>query len=140
MKHDRPWDEISEEERRTSYADWRRNGSVGNFADKEELVRSYARHLLSQGEKPTRKRIEDMLESTGRGYSRSRTHLSQALRGGPDGKWFDLTPLKFPNSRPVIANGKPYHSIRAAAEGEGCAVETVRNRIHAGRGGWRYAD
>lgn len=139
---DRDWDKISEEAKRTSYADWRGNGRAGTFIRKDELIRSYARHLLAKGEKPTRERIEEMLEATGRGYSRSRCYLSRALRGGPNGHWGDLAPLKLPKGRPhqVIAEGKPHPSIRAAAEAHGIAVETVRKRIHAGREGWRYAD
>ena len=139
---DRTWDEISEEAKRASYADWRKNGVAGSFPRKEELIRSYARHLLARGEKPTRERIEEMLEATGRGYARSRCYMSRALRGGPNGSWGDLAPLKLTKggAHRVIAGGEPFHSIRAAAEAHGVAVETVRKRIRAGRDGWGYAE
>lgn len=139
---DRDWDEISEAAKLTSYADWRRSGAGGTFPRKDELIRSYARHLLAKGEEPTRERIEEMLEATGRGYVRSRSYMSRALRGGPDGSWGDFATLKLPKGRPyaVMAEGKPYPSIRAAAEAHGVAVETVRKRIRSGREGWLYVD
>lgn len=80
-----------------------------------------------------------MLAETGRGYRPNPDYLSRALRGGPSGTWKELEPLKYPNGKAVEVDGHRYPSIRAAAEAEGVAVETVRKRIRAGKLGWQYA-
>ena len=46
----------------------------------------------------------------------------------------------YSNGKRVKVNRTVYRSIRAAAAAEGCAIETVRKRIRAGRPGWRYVD
>lgn len=137
---ERDWDDIAEEDRRRSYQEWRAGGGAGAFVRKDHLVRAYARHLLAGGEQPTRERIDAMLAETGRGYAVSPSYVSRALRGGPDGTWREFGGLRRPNGRRVEVEGRLHPSIRAAAEREGVAVETVRKRIAAGRPGWRYAD
>jgi hypothetical protein len=131
------WSELKPEDLRRTYAEARR--VIGSrFYRKDQLIRSFVRHLQAAGERPTRARIEAMLAETGRGYRSNPDYLSRALRGGPSGTWKELAPLKYPNGKAVEASGRTYRSIRAAAEGEGVAVETVRKRIRAGEPGWRY--
>lgn len=109
------------------------SGQVG-FLSKPKIIRRYALELRAAGEVPTHGKIRAMLRALRRNYRMSAAEIS-----------FALEPLyrngrleRYPNGARVEVAGKPYRSIRAAARGEGCAVETVRKRIAAGRAGWRY--
>jgi hypothetical protein len=106
------------------------------YATKLSLIRRYAKELDAKGERATHERIREMLDALGRNYKTSSSEITMALtllhRHGV------LEP--YSNGRRVEAEGRVYRSIRAAAKEEGCAVETVRKRIRAGRPGWRYLD
>ena len=106
------------------------------YERKPALICRRAKELVVNGERPTHERIREMLRALDRNYRVSATEIAMALR--PLHKSGAVE--RFSNGHRVEVDSHVYPSIRAAAKAEGCAIETVRKRIRAGRPGWRYVD
>ena len=112
-----------------------RPGQKG-YGPKLSLIHRYAKELNARGERVTHERIREMLRALGRNYRMSTSEITMGLRR----LHMNGVVERYSNGKRVQVNRKLYRSIRAAAAAEGCAIETVRKRIRAGRPGWRYVD
>lgn len=110
----------------------------GSFVSKVKLVRDYADHLASRGERITYERVRAMLDSLDRGYGpqTSRQEIHQGLQHALIGRQLPLRP----NGRRVRVGDRLYRSIRAAAKGEHCRQSAVAERIARGEPGWSFID
>lgn len=108
------------------------------FISKIKLIRDFADHLASRGDRITYQRIRAMLDSLGRDYgpATSRQEIHQGLQHARIRR---RLPLRS-NGKRVRVGDKIYRSIREAAQAEQCRQSTVKQRIERGEPGWSYMD
>ena len=124
------------------YPDWileqrgrrHRDGDELGYLNRNKLIRRYARHLQTQGGRPTFAAIRSMLAFVDRGYSLRADQISRAL--APLYRSKDAPLPKAPNGWPVSIEGKDYRSARSAAEAVGLSVQTVLRRVASDSPKW----